>query len=169
LTWPEVKTLDDAQKESSVPTGFEIGNKCPSYDVELVDGSGSVSIKDFAGKAVVLNFWGEWCGPCRNELPHFNELADEYSEDVVFLLVHSSFSAENTASYISQNFDGSKMIFAYDVLLSEYKDKYFSLCGGTDYYPRTLVLNRDGIITYAGDGALSYDALKAEIDGALNN
>ena len=42
-------------------------------------------------------------------------------------------------------------------------DMYFNLLGGTDYYPRTLVLDKDGVITFTYDGGLSYDALKTQI------
>ena len=160
--------LPPDNSENNVTTGHEIGQKCPSYSLELVDGDGEkVNIKDFEGKAVVINFWGTWCGPCKEELPHFDELATEYSDNVVFLIIHSVSGNKNASAYISQNFSGSKMIFAYDLPLTKTKDMYFDLLGGSDYYPRTVVLDKNGIITFSYDGKLSYDALKAEIEGAL--
>lgn len=132
---------------------------------------GTVQVSDFRGKTVVVNFWGTWCGPCKAELPHFNELASEYSEDVVFLIVHTTTDRAEAPDYIKEHFDGSRMIFAYDTLINEKDeyagDKYFALLGGTYYYPRTLVLDENGVITFAKDGAVSYDELKGEIDGAL--
>ena len=151
-----------------VKVGYEIGEKCPSYSLELVDGGGEkINVKDLAGKAVVVNFWGTWCGPCKSELPHFNELADEYTDDVAFLVIHTVSGKDKASAYINTNFPDSKMIFAYDLPLDSYRDMYFNLLGGTDYYPRTLVLDRDGIVTFSYDGGLSYDQLKAEIENAL--
>ena len=158
----------DDDYEPYIPIGGYIGNKCPSYPLELVDGSGTVSLNDFSGKTVVINFWGTWCGPCKAELPHFNELATEYKENVVFLIVHSVDEKEDAPNYINKNFPNSNMIFAYDLPLTAYVDKYFSLLGGSDYYPRTLVLDENGIITYTADGAISYDQLKSQIENALS-
>ena len=162
------KAIDDSEEQEDVPTGSSVGQKCPAYSLELVDGNGEkVNVKDFKGKTVVVNFWGTWCGPCKEELPHFDELATEYSEDVVFLIIHSVSGKKNASAYINEHFPDSKMIFAYDLPLTKLKDMYFDLLGGTDYYPRTLVLDKDGIISFTYDGKLSYDALKTEIDKAL--
>ncbi len=159
---------DNENPGDDVVTGSEVGQKCPSYSLELVDGNGEkVNVKDFVGKAVVINFWGTWCGPCKAELPHFNELASEYEKDVVFLIIHSVSGSKNASAYINTNFPDSKMIFAYDIPLDSYRDMYFNLLGGTDYYPRTLVLDKNGVITFSYDGGLSYDKLKSEIENAL--
>ncbi len=44
---------------------------------ELTDPSKTVSLDDFAGKVVVINVWGQWCGPCRSEIPELQEVYDE--------------------------------------------------------------------------------------------
>ena len=130
---------------------------------------GKASIEDYRGKVVVVNFWGTWCGPCKSELPHFNTLADEYSEEVVFFLVHSTYGAVNAESYIAENLSDSRMVFVYDLpLSSDGPDMYFNLLGGTEYYPHTVVLDERGVITYMQDGMMSYSQLKEKIDNALS-
>ena len=52
----------------------------------------TLSIKDFQGKVVILDFWETWCGPCIRSFPTLNQLANEYSEDFVVLAVSPGFS-----------------------------------------------------------------------------
>ena len=164
---PDTEIVDE--ELSKIPYGYEVGERCPTMSLELVMEDGSVNISDLRGKTVVINFWGTWCGPCKAELPHFNELATEYKDDVVFLIVHTHDDRETAPDYINTNFAGSEMVFAYDKPLDDSTDMYFNLLGGTYFYPRTLVLDERGVITHTVDSAISYDALKAEIEKALNN
>lgn len=43
---------------------------------DLMDPDRTVSLQDFAGKVVVINIWGQWCGPCRSEMPHLQRVYD---------------------------------------------------------------------------------------------
>ena len=43
---------------------------------DLMDPDRTVSLQDFAGKVVVINIWGQWCGPCRSEMPHLQQVYD---------------------------------------------------------------------------------------------
>ena len=158
--------VDDPVDDPVAPLGNKVGDLAYSLDLSLLTGEGKVSVDDYRGKVVVLNFWGTWCGPCKNELPHFNELAVEYSDDVVFLLVHSVYAEGDPLEYVSELFPDSPMIFARDSAIGEY-DKYYELMGGDGYYPRTYILDADGVITYAQSNALSKNALKELIESAL--
>ena len=155
-------------KEPTPEYGAEIGDACYAEDLELVGEDGYVNIDDFKGKVVVVNFWGTWCGPCKAELPHFNEVAEEYKDSVVFLIVHTDLNRDTAKAYIDEHFPGSNMIFAYDKPGSApLLDDYFLNLGGTDYYPRTLVLDADGVISFAFDGALDKETLVSEIQEAM--
>jgi thiol-disulfide isomerase/thioredoxin len=51
-------------------------------DIRFVDGEGKeTSLKDFAGKAVLLNLWATWCAPCREEMPALDRLQKELGSD----------------------------------------------------------------------------------------
>ncbi len=162
---------DEGNENDPVPEeGHNVGNLAIDFPLEFISGEGKDSIKNHRGKVVVINFWGTWCDPCKSELPHFNQLAEEYSDDVVFFAIHSVQGIQNAPLYIKNNFSDSKMLFLKDVPLSassESSGMYYILLGGIGYYPRTLVLDADGVITYTIDRAVSYDELKEEIDKAL--
>jgi peroxiredoxin len=49
----------------------------PQFSLPNLDGE-QVSLKDFANKVIVVDFWATWCGPCREEIPHFNKLYEDY-------------------------------------------------------------------------------------------
>lgn len=43
---------------------------------DLMDPEKTLALSDFAGKVVVINIWGQWCGPCRSEMPHLQQVYD---------------------------------------------------------------------------------------------
>jgi thiol-disulfide isomerase/thioredoxin len=101
------------------------------------------------------------------ELPHFDEIAEEYSDDVVVIAIHSVDSSNTTEDFVREKFNDSLIKFAYDLPLDDSVDMYFDLLGGTSYYPRTLVLDENGVITYAKDGSVTYGQLEAQIKKAM--
>ena len=154
---------DNEGNKELPPLGNAVGKRCIPSDLELISGEGTVNIKDHLGKVVVLNFWGTWCGPCKGELPHFDEVAEEYAEDIVIITVHSYSGLVNAPEYINQNFHNSKMIFAND----NETDKYYrALNPGLGSWPVTIFLDADGVITNKIVGAIEKDALIAEINKA---
>lgn len=70
----------------------------PAYDFTLTDQYGNThTLSDYKGKVVFLNFWATWCPPCREEMPHIEELYNEYGlneEEVIFLGVANPKSSE---------------------------------------------------------------------------
>ncbi len=146
--------------------GTEVGDSCYSMELELIDGSGTVNIEDFRGKVVVINFWGTWCGPCKAELPHFNDAASEYAREVVVLTVHTSYGSD-PVKYVNENYPDSKIVWAYDEALDKYSDVYYTTLGGKSSYPMTLVLDEEGVITFVREGSMSHDELIGAIENAL--
>lgn len=152
----------------TAPIGNKVGNTCHAYPLDLVDGSGKVSVDNYRGSIVIINFWGVWCDPCKSELPHFNRIAEEYDGEVVVLTIHTTTDKESAPSYIANNFSDSKMIFAYDIGLMPNVDMYYNLLGGGGSYPRTMILDESGVITFIQDGSLGYDDLVREIESIQN-
>jgi len=63
----------------------QIGKMAPSFEIPDIEGQ-PVSLSDFRGKPVLLNFWATWCGACRLEMPYIQEVYDEWSERGLVIL-----------------------------------------------------------------------------------
>ena len=74
----------DAGPEQSGAAQSEAPQPVPAPDFTVYDGAGNeVRLSDYLGKPVVLNFWASWCGPCRMEMPHFQEKQLELEGEVL--------------------------------------------------------------------------------------
>ena len=76
----------DAPDTPADTTSEQNPNQALDFTVQDWEGN-MVKLSDFFGKPIVLNFWASWCGPCKMEMPDFNELYLELGEDVHFLMV----------------------------------------------------------------------------------
>ncbi|MCK7557268.1 TlpA family protein disulfide reductase [Chitinophaga sedimenti] len=85
-----------------------ISEAAPAFSVKDVKGN-TVSLADFKGKVIVLDFWATWCGPCKKSFPAMQRAVDKYSKDpnVKFLFIHTWERSEtpqrDAQEYLSQN------------------------------------------------------------------
>ncbi len=81
-----------AGTDSSVATNFTL--------LSLTEAN-EMSLEDFKGKGVVLNFWATWCGPCREEMPLFEEVWKKYKDKgVVFLGIDVMDDKDNASKFL---------------------------------------------------------------------
>lgn len=74
-------------------------------DMALNDQSGEkISLDALRGKVVLLDFWGVWCGPCRQKLPKTQDIHEEFKDKGLAVIgIHSSSRTEGMADFIAQN------------------------------------------------------------------
>ena len=68
-------------------------------DFTVYDAGGMpVKLSDYLGKPVIVNFWASWCGPCKSEMPEFEEAFKQYGDRIQFMMINLTFGSETESS-----------------------------------------------------------------------
>lgn len=155
---PQLTVQEETEKEES-PEERVIA---PDFTVLNDDGE-EVRLSDFAGKPVVINIWATWCGPCRSELPAFEQMYEVYGEDIEFLMVNATDGAQETVEGVKAFIEES----GYDFPV--YYDTEFSasMAYGASSIPLTVFVLADGTLAGGYRGAITEEVLEESIQIVL--
>lgn len=147
-----------------------IGKFAPAFTLTNLEGK-KVSLADYKGKAIQLNFWATWCAPCKVETPWLVELEKQYSPQGFEVLGVSfdDLDKDDPKLLAKEKVDISKTAdqlgIHYPVLLDG--DSIAKSYGDPDVFPTSFFVNRDGEITNVTFGLTSKDDLENNIRKAL--
>ena len=122
----------------------DVGQPAPQF--ALPDGSGkTVSLEDYSGQVVLINFWASWCGPCREEMPLLNQLSDRYGPLGFTML---GVNVEEDSSLADRFLDGTPVGFPilYD------RENSVSKLYDVIAMPTTVIVDRQGNIRFVHHG-----------------
>lgn len=146
-----------------------------SFDFQLEDQYGNMhTLSEYKGKVVFLNFWATWCEPCKTEMPHIEEIFNEYGEnkeDVIILGVANPRTKANP-----NNLDSSKDEILDFLNQNNYKfPVLFDETGEIfrEYYinsiPTTFMITKSGKIYGYVPGMLNKDNMNKMISETLES
>jgi peroxiredoxin len=119
------------------------GKRAPNFVLHDLSGK-SISLRDYAGKPVVINFWATWCPPCLQEMPWFQELNRENAGSGLTILGLSVDSEPNSAVPEKIAATVRRLGVTYPILLSD--ESMRTLYGPVHLLPETFYINRKGVI-----------------------
>ncbi|MGH2740306.1 MAG: TlpA family protein disulfide reductase [Actinomycetota bacterium] len=132
----------------------------PPFELEALDGNRTISLSDFAGDVVVLNFWASWCGPCRVEAPGLQRVWEAYRDrGVQFLGV--DYRDDRFAARAFQDEFGITFPSVFDPAGELAFD--YGLFG----LPSTFIINREGRIVFHYTGIVTESLLHDSLDEVL--
>ena len=149
-----------------------IGKPAPDFALEDLSGK-KVSLTDFKGKAVLVNFWATWCGPCKIETPWLVDLRNQYAAQGFEILGVSTddIDRDDTKMFGTEKKEigdfVQRMHMPYPVLIEG--DKLSKPYGGLDAMPTSFFVDRTGKIVAAQMGITSKDDIESNIKKALGS
>jgi cytochrome c biogenesis protein CcmG, thiol:disulfide interchange protein DsbE len=132
------------------------GSRAPAFTAPQLGGSGSISLSQFRGKPVLLNFWASWCGPCKDEAPLLRQAYTTYGSRVHFLGIDErdaltsalAFERDNHIPYPSARDEGFHIYDDY----------------GLTGQPESFFIDQNGVIVQHVPGPLTRRELFELLD-----
>ena len=156
-------------KSGGVKTETVAGTPAP--EVKLKDlNDKDVTLAQYKGKIVLVNFWATWCEPCQVEIPWLIEMQQKYGPQgfVILGIALDEAGKSKVAPFVAkERFDvnGTKEPMSYTILIGneDAEDKFGGLFG----YPTSILISRDGKQVKRVTGMISYDEMAKAIESQL--
>ena len=147
-------------RENGSANGQLMGNFAPDFVLPTLDGK-DLKLSDLRGKAVMLNFWATYCGPCKIEMPWFVELQKEYGPQgfQIVGVANDDASAEDIAKFSREMGINYPILIGKDSVSDSYK---------VSVLPTTFFLDRDGKLIAREFGLVSRSVFVEHIKKAMS-
>ena len=128
-----------ATELNAANVGTKIGFTAPDFTLPTIDNK-EISLSDYRGRPVILNFWATWCGPCRYEVPAFKAFSERYpEEEVAVIAVSTQDDPDSARGYAIR--DGLKYVIPVDP--RGVVGNLYNIRG----LPTTYIIDEKGVIT----------------------
>ncbi len=154
---PSSQSITSDEQEATA--GVNVGESAPSFTLVDLEGN-PVTLSDFRGKVVFLNFWATWCPPCRAEMPEIEAVYQEYKDKGVVVIGVDILEPEDVVrQYVQQG--GYSWTFVLDTS-GEVAVNY-----EVSAIPTSFFIDREGIIQAVNIGAMTKRAIENKLDETI--
>jgi thiol-disulfide isomerase/thioredoxin len=135
-----------------------VGELAPTFTARTLQGE-TVSLEDFRGRVVVLNFWATWCGPCRVEMPELERYQARLGDRVVVLGVNMHEPTDVLAPFVRQ----------HDLTFPILPDESGAIAAPyrVTGLPTSIILDRAGVVRARIVGPMPNDVLDSRVGRLL--
>ena len=157
------ESLENANSENAEGTAEE-PTPAPDFKVYNSDGT-EITFSKKIGKPVIINFWATWCGPCKSEMPYFEEAYKKYGDKIEFMMINPTDGANDTNESVD------KFLEEYGYSFPVYRDYDSDAVSvyGVTAFPTTFLVDKNGYFIGGYEGVMTEDMLNALIDLLLGN
>lgn len=138
--------------ETGKPNRPQVGDLAPDFQLTTLAGE-QVSLKQLRGKAVVLNFWGSWCEPCRTEMPALNEIHRRYQTEGITVIGINIAETDVAAMQFVKQYQ-----LAFPIWMD--RDREVVNLYQIGSIPSTYFIDPEGRIAYVKEGPLLLSELE---------
>ena len=165
-------TLINHSQKEKIKRALQDINKAPDFTLQALNDS-SYTLSKMEGKVVLINFWATWCGPCRMEIPEFNELHKSYHEKGFEILGISVSDNKKQLKNFAKSF-----AVDYPLLYGSARDmnNIMKDYGGVYAVPSSFLIGKEGSIIWSYPGAIlklydpqTFSALVYKIEKELKH
>lgn len=129
----------------------------PAPNFELVNLTGEyVSLSDFLGTPVLINFWATWCPPCRNEMPLIESFAKKHDHELIVLAINAGEEEQVVRAFVDET--GLDLIFLLDP--TNTVANLYRVVG----FPTSLFIDENGILQATFIGELDEDLMLSYLE-----
>ncbi len=152
---------DQAADTEAAIAEFGIGLPAPDFALKDLNGN-EIKLSDQRGKAVVVDFWATWCGPCRAVMPHLQELSEEYAGKLEVLAVSLD---QNPGSAVPPF--AKKHGLTFTMLADSRSPEVAQQWGGIRSIPTSFLVAPDGKVVHRWVGVHGREEYEKEIRKVL--
>ncbi|WP_339059994.1 TlpA disulfide reductase family protein [Tepidibacillus marianensis] len=142
----------------------EVGFLAPDFTLKNEQGQ-NITLSQYKGKPIFINFWASWCPPCKVEMPFIQQAFEKYKDQVVFLGVNLTSNDSRDAAINFMKSNGYQM----PILFDDNKDPKKTV--GTLYravsIPTSYFIDKNGVIQVKHTGAMEYNTIEKDIKKIL--
>lgn len=154
--------------EEEEPVSQRLGEPAPDVTLTLFDGS-TLRLADLRGRVVVLNFWAEWCEPCKVEAPVLQAFSEETAdEEVVVVGIDIKSDQEEKARAFIEEHELTYLMARDDGGANPTRGPIELAFGIPPAYPTTVFLTPDGAVDSAHLGPVDAETLREYVEQARN-